>query len=155
MLSADGEAGPMIPTPDALELNKDYTFEYALSPHEYDWRRAQAYKHGQEFQRQPLWIQVNSKGNLLPELSFLKLSPDNLILSALKKAEGDNEIILRFYETKGEQTTAEIEFFSKISRCIITDLLEKEECELKLKQNKLRMEVKPFEIITLKLVIHP
>lgn len=154
VLSADGEAGPMIPTPDALELNKDYTFEYALSPHEYDWRRAQAYKHAQEFQRQPLWVQVNSKGDLLPELSFLKLSPDNLILSALKKAEGDDEIILRFYETKGEQTTAEIEFFNKISRCIITDLLEKEERELKLEQNKLRMEVKPFEIITLKLAIH-
>ncbi|MBT9131772.1 glycoside hydrolase [candidate division NPL-UPA2 bacterium Unc8] len=155
MLSADGRAGPMIPTPDALELNKNYTFEYALSPHEYDWRRAQVYKHSQEFQRRPLWVQVNSKGDLLLELSFLKLSPDNIILSALKKAEGGNEIVLRFYETKGEQTTAEIEFFHEISRCMVTDLLEQEEHELKLEQNKLRMEIKPFEIVTLKLTVFP
>ena len=151
VLSADGKAGPMVPTPDALELNKDYTFEYALSPHEYDWRRAQIYRYAQEFQRQPLWIQANFNGKLPGEFSFLKLSPDNIILSALKKAEEGDGIIMRFYETKGEAATAEVEFFNRISRCVITDLLEKEECELKLEENKLRVNVKPFEIITLKL----
>lgn len=154
ILSADGETGPMIPVPDALELNKDYTFEYALHPHEYDWRKAQAYKRSQELQHRPLWTQTNSKGDLPLEFSFLKLSPDNIILSALKKAENGDEIILRFYETKGKKVTAEIEFFRKIIRCTTTNLLEQEECELKLEQNKLRVKVKPFEIVTLKLAIH-
>ena len=150
-LSTDGDAGPLIPTPDALELNRDYTFEYALQHHEGDWRKSEAYKHGQEYCHQPLCTQTNSKGNLPSEFSFLKISPNNLILSALKKAEDSDEVILRFFETKGEETTAEIELFRDIERATVSDLLEREEYELKPNHNRLRLKVKPFEIVTLKI----
>jgi len=151
ILSADGDAGPLIPTPDALELNKDYIFEYALQHHDGDWKQSEAYKHGQEYHHQPLCLQVNSKGNLPSAFSFLKVSPNNLILSALKKAEDSDEVILRFFETKGEETMAELELFRKIGRCTVANLLEQEEYELKPDHNKLKFEVKPFEIVTLKL----
>ncbi|GAI09440.1 unnamed protein product, partial [marine sediment metagenome] len=85
------------------------------------------------------------------EFSFLKLSPDNLILSALKKAEDSDEVILRFFETIGEATVAELELFRVIKRAAVVDLLERELYELKADGNKLRLEVKPFEIVTLKL----
>ncbi len=151
ILSGDGDAGPLIPTPDALELNRDYTFEYALQHHDGDWKQSEAYKHGQEFHHRPLYTQVNAKGNLPSEFSFLKISPNNLILSALKKAEDSDEVILRFFETKGEGTIAEIELFREIKRAAVSDLLEREEHELKPDGSKLRMEVTPFEIVTLKL----
>jgi alpha-mannosidase len=150
-LSADGHAGPLVPTPDALEINKDYTFEYALQHHEGDWRQSEAYKHGQEYHHRPLCTQANAKGNLPSEFSFLKISPNNLILSALKKAEDSDEVILRFFETKGEETVADIELFRKIGRCTVADLLEQEEYELNPDRNRLTMKVKPFEIVTLKL----
>jgi alpha-mannosidase len=57
ILSADAEAGALIPTPDALELNKDYTFEYALKHHDGDWKESKAYKHGQEYHHLPLAVQ--------------------------------------------------------------------------------------------------
>jgi len=151
ILSADGDAGPLIPTPDALELDKDYTFEYALQPYDGDWKQSEAYKHGQEFQHRPLCIQANAKGNLPSEFSFLKISPNNLILSALKKAEDSDETILRFFETKGEETKAEIDLFRNIERATVTDLLEREEYELEAECNRLETEVKSFEIVTLKL----
>jgi len=151
ILSADGEAGPMVPTPDALEINKDYTFEYALQHHDGDWKEAKSYKHGQDFHHRPLPTQTNARGDLPPELSFLNISPDNLILSALKKAEDSDEVILRFFETAGEATKAEIEFFWGIKRATSANLLEEEEQELPVEGNKLRLEVKPFEIVTLKL----
>jgi alpha-mannosidase len=149
-LSADGEAGPLVPTPDALEL-RDYEFEYALQPHEGDWKESGSYKWAQEFHHMPLPVQGNFKGNLPRKFSFLKISPDNLILSAFKKAEDSDEVILRFFETKGEETMAEIELFRDIKRVVVVDLLEHEECELKPEHNKLRMKVKPCEIVTLKL----
>lgn len=150
-LSADGQAGPLVPTPDALELNRDYTFEYALQHHEGDWRQSEAYKHGQEYHHRPLCTQANAKGNLPSEFSFLEISPCNLILSALKKAEDSEEVILRFFETKGEETMAEIELFRNIERAAVANLLEQEEYELRPDGNKLKFEVKPFEIVTLKL----
>ena len=150
ILSGDGEAGPLIPTPDALEL-RDYTFKYALRPYEGDCRQAGTFKHGQEYQRQPLSTQANAKGNLPSEFSFLKIEPNNLLLSALKKAEDSDEVILRFFETKGEETMGEIELFRVIERATVVDLLEREEYELKPDRNKIRMEVNPYEIVTLKL----
>ena len=39
-LSADGISGPLVPTQDALEL-KTHTFEYAVQPHNGDWRQAE------------------------------------------------------------------------------------------------------------------
>jgi alpha-mannosidase len=149
-LSADGEAGPLVPTPDALEL-RDYTFEYALQHHDGDWKQSNAYNHGQEFHHRPLCIQASAKGNLPRDFSFLRISPSNLILSALKKAEDSEEVILRFFETSGEETIAEIESFRKLEGAMVVDLLEQEEYELRPDRNKLRLEVKPFEIVTLKL----
>jgi len=149
-LSADGTAGPLVPTPDALEL-KSYTFEYAVQPHDGDWRQAEMYKQAREFHYLPIATQADSKGDLAPEFSFLKLSPNNLILSALKKAEDSDEVILRFFETKGEATEAEVELFKAIKRLTLVDLLEREEKELPFEGNGFRLEVKPFEIVTLKL----
>jgi len=155
VLSADGEAGPMVPTPDALEL-RDYTFKYALQHHDGDWKQAKSYKHGQEYQHQPLPIQAEAKGDLPPEFSFLDISPDNVILSALKKAEDSDEVVLRLFETAGEATKAEIKFFRKIERAAVANLMEDEEQELAVEDNsKLTIEIKPFEIVTLKLRFQP
>ena len=149
-LSADGVAGPLVPTPDALEL-RQYTFEYAVQPHDGDWRQAEVYKQAPEFDHRPIAIQANAEGELPAEHSFIKLTPHNLILSALKKAEDSEAVILRFFETKGESTQAEVELFKDIKRLTTVDLLEREEGELPFEGNQFSLEVKPFEIVTLKL----
>ncbi len=151
-LSADGKAGPLIPTPDALEL-RSYTFKYAIYLHNGDWRQASAYKQALYFHHSPRCVQANYQGEMPGELSFLKLNPDNLILSALKKAEDSDEVILRFFETRGEETLAEIELFRTIKRAAVVNLLEREEGELVPNHNKLTLKVKPFEIVTLKLTL--
>ncbi|GAI44443.1 unnamed protein product, partial [marine sediment metagenome] len=65
--------------------------------------------------------------------------------------EDTDEVILRFFETKGEVTQAEVELFRAIKRLTLVDLLEREERELPFERNRFRFEVKPFEIVTLKL----
>jgi alpha-mannosidase len=109
------------------------------------------YKLAQEFNHLPVAIQADGKGDLAPEFSFLRISPNSLILSALKKAEDSDEVILRFFETKGEATEAEVELFREIKRLTLVDLLEREEKELPFMGNRFGLEVKPFEIVTLKL----
>ena len=151
-LSADGISGPLVPTPDALEL-RPYTFEYALQMHKGDWRQSEMYQHAQEFLHSPLCIPANSQGDMPAEFSFLELSPNNLILSALKKAEDSDDVILRFFETAGISTRAEIKMFREIKRAAIVDLLEREEKELYTYGSSLGLEVKPFEIVTLKLTL--
>jgi len=149
-LSADGISGPLVPTPDALEL-RPYTFEYALQMHKGDWRQSDMYQHAQEFVHSPLCIPANHQGYMPTEFSFLELHPNNLVLSALKKAEDSDDVILRFFETEGRATSGEIKLFRDIKRAAIVDLLEREEKELCTYDNSLELEVNPFEIVTLKL----
>jgi len=151
-LSADGSAGPLVPTPDALEL-RAFTFEYAVQPHKGDWQQAKVYRPAREYQCSPVSIESDCQGDLPLEFSFLRLSPDNLLLSALKKAEDTDEVVLRFYETKGETTEAQVEFFKEIKRLTLIDLLEREEKELPFSGNSFSLSVKPFEIISVKLGI--
>ncbi len=139
-----------IPTPDALEL-KSHTFEYAVQLHDGDWRQAEMYKKALEFRHSPIAIQADSSGELPSEFCFIEISPNNLILSALKKAEDSDEAILRFFETKGEATLARVEVFREIKRVALVDLLEREDKEIPFTGREFILQVNPFEIVTLKL----
>ena len=109
------------------------------------------YKQAEEFHQLPIAIPADAIGNLPLEYSFLKISPHNLILSALKKAEDEEAIILRFFETKGEATQTEVELFRDIKKLTLVDLLEREQSNLPFNRNHFSLMVKPFEIVTLKI----
>jgi alpha-mannosidase len=153
MLSSDGETGPAIPTPDAQEF-KAYSFEYSLFPHQGSWEEANSFKPAYEFNYDLAGFQlpVEKRGEIFPSrFSFAETRPENLILVALKKAEDTNEIILRLFETKGEKTRGEINLFKEPSSIKMVNLLEEEEGEIEAKGKKIRLQVKPFEIVSLKI----
>ena len=155
MLSSDGRTGPAIPVPDAQELRR-YTFKYSIYPHKGDWREASSYKHALEFNYLLDAIQLREDRKYPLRKSFLKIEPENVILSALKKAEEGDEVIIRFYETNGEETDAEITLFRAPKSVRAVNMLEKEvedeevKKELKIEGERIELTVKPFEIVTLK-----
>ena len=153
MLSSDGVTGPAIPTPDAQEF-KTYNFEYSLFPHEKGWKESNSFKQAYEFNCNLMGYQlpaVRGTKTLPHQTSFVDIKPENLILSAFKKAEDSNEVILRLFETKGEKTSGEIVLFKEPSLVKTANLLEKENRELKHRGKRIKLQVKPFEIITLKI----
>lgn len=154
MLSSDGKTGPAIPVPEAQEFKK-YVFHYSIHPHEGDWRKAASYKHALEFNLDLDAMQI-PKGVKLPlKRSFLKIDPDSVILSALKRAEKADGVILRFYETKGEETDTEVTLFREPKEVKVVNMLEEEDesvvKELRQEGKRITLTVNPFEIVTLKL----
>jgi alpha-mannosidase len=168
MLSSDGRTGPPVPVPDAAEFKK-YTFFYSAFPHSGDWKKANSWKIGYEYNYKLISVQIPEQKLSKPprvktkssaEFSFLEIKPKNLVLTALKKAEDGNEIILRFFETKGEKTKGEINLFKKPREVKLVNLLEQETQEIsELKNNltwrdkKIKITANPFEIITLKITL--
>jgi len=150
VLSTDGSSGPLIPTPYAMELG-EHTYIYSIYPHSGDWKKAAIHRRGHEFTYHIFALQVNTAA-FSREFQSFTLEPDNLIISALKKAEGENAVILRFFEIKGEGCQALLQMPSQIKAAKCVSLLEEEESELEIKDGKLEMAVKPFEIVTLKLL---
>ena len=153
MLASDGVIGPAIPTPDAQEF-KNYTFEYSLYTHRKGWKDANSFKPAYEFNYGLTGFQLpmeRRKGNLPYRFSFVEVKPENLILVVFKKAEDSDEVILRFFETKGESTAGEITLYKEPSLVKMVNLLEEEEGEVKYRGRKVRLKVKPFQIVSLKI----
>jgi alpha-mannosidase len=153
VLSADGISGPLIPTPGAEELG-EHIYTCSLLPYQGSWKDAEIFR--REFElRQPLYpLKLDRKPSTSTYESGISLKPVNLILSALKKAEDDESLILRFFETKGERCQAELTLPSEITFVQPVNLLEEEDGpSLDIEENKVLMEISPFEIVTLKLRI--
>lgn len=103
---------PHVPDPDGDYSFIDHgiqRFNYALLPHEGSWESAGTVKRAAELNCPPAAIIETFHEGPLPQTdSFIQVSADNVIVSALKKAEDGDDLILRCYETNKQKTQAEI-----------------------------------------------
>lgn len=153
LLSTDGKAGPIIPVPDAMEF-KEYTFKYSIYPYNGNWKESKVYKMGYEFNYGLIGLQLDNRAYKTSE-SFLEIRPDNIILTALKRSEERDHIIMRFYEAAGKNTKACLRFFKKPKSVEIVNMLEEKDeefdKEIIMDGESIKLSMDPFEIVTLKL----
>ena len=83
--------------------------------------------------------------------SFLTLDSDRVVLTALKKAEDSDELIVRFYEFAGTKGDVRIEFARPITAAWETNLQEKPERQLKVEGKVVTVPTGAYEIKTVKL----
>jgi alpha-mannosidase len=123
----------------------------AIFPHKGDWREALTVKRAYEF-NYPLIIQIEKQhfGKLPKEYSFIKVKPNNVILTSIKKAEDSDDIILRLYETDGKYADVTLTFDIKPIKVWETDLMENPLSELPVYGKNVRISVKPCEIKSIK-----
>ncbi|RLE99532.1 MAG: hypothetical protein DRJ63_05105 [Thermoprotei archaeon] len=132
---------PMLATDEGL-----HETVYALYSHKEDWR--QAVKPSFELDNKLIPIVENRhKGKLPPTYSFLEINPPSAILTALKKAEDNEEIVLRLNEPYSRKTAVAVSLNIPYTRILLANLLEKPLKPLK----SPKLSLKPFEIISLKL----
>ncbi len=152
----DMKLGPV--TVQGFEKGKTHVFDYALVPHKGGWQEAAAYRRGAEFNR-PLIVwkpggrpgMVN--GSLPEKLSFLKISGETIVLSAVK--ETPHGMIVRFYEAAGKRVEdASLETAWPVSAAYWTNLIEKDEQPIPLggETRRIPFAIRPFEIKTIRLV---
>ena len=135
----------------------DHSFRMALYPHIGGWR--ERYRDGIAF-NYPLHAFVESgadqgEASLPASGEFLRLAPANLIMTALKKSEDDETITLRFFEAEGRANVrAHVQLRKPIRQAWKTNLIEEEaEAITVTTAGAAELDVKPWEIITLKLAV--
>lgn len=98
--------GSTWPDPNADQGHHHFT--YALFPHAASWQTAHTVRQGYALNQPPLACYIKpdkpfSQNSLAPEGQFLRLSSDNLVLSALKPSDdAAHRWILRLYECHGQ-----------------------------------------------------
>jgi alpha-mannosidase len=78
------------------------------------------------------------------------VTPNNVVLTAMKKAEDDDALVLRFYEWAGKEGDVTVQLPARAQSATETDLMEKALGELPLKDGKVNVHTKPYEIKTVK-----
>jgi alpha-mannosidase len=140
---------PEYPDPHADEGHHEFT--YSLYPHGGDWKEALTVRRGYELNYKLLAAAPGKHDGLLPpEHSFLQIKPENVIVTALKKAEDDNSLIVRFYEWGGKTADATISLPEKAQSASETDLMEKKIGDFSVAGSELKVLIKPYEIRTVK-----
>ncbi|MEM2913908.1 MAG: glycosyl hydrolase-related protein, partial [Candidatus Bathyarchaeia archaeon] len=132
----------------AMEKNIEHTFEYAVVPHKGDWKDANLARRGMEF-NSPLIVfkTIRHTGSLESEKSFVEVSPENIVVTAIKKGNG-KELIIRLYEASGKASNGKIRLFKEIRDVYETDLLENKIFKMDPFGDTLEFKINEFEIKT-------
>ena len=154
-LGAYGYGGgyePGMSAETGFELGQHRSFHYAIVPHSGDWRQAEVYRSGLEFNH-PLVVHKAAlhAGTLPNRWGLLEISAPNVVLTAFKPGPSGTTI-LRVYEAVGKATAGvKLKVNAKIVTAHEVNLLEESGREVKFTKNTLDIDLHPFEIKTLKL----
>ena len=141
---------PTWPDPEADRGH--HHFSYALYPHGGDWKQALTVRHGYEYNYKLSAMQVEAHTGSLPSKhSYVAVKPENVVLTALKKAEDNNGLIFRVYEWAGKSGDVDIQLPAGATSATVTNLMEKPEgTALKISDNTVAVPIHPYEILTVR-----
>jgi alpha-mannosidase len=139
---------PTWPDPEADRGHQHFT--YALYPHAGDWKQALTVRHGYDYNYTLRGLQVMAHAGSMPaSYSFVTVKPENVVLTAMKKAEDSNALIFRVYEWAGRSANVEIHVPAGATGATVTNLLEKPEGNaLPISNDTVTAPITPYEILT-------
>ena len=141
---------PTWPDPEADRGH--HQFSYSLYPHAGDWKQALTVRRGYEF-NYPLRAQQVElhDGNLPVQHSFATVTGDNVVLTAVKKAEDGEALLFRVYEWAGKTADVRIQVPDTATSASLTNLMEKPEgSTLSISNHQVTVPVHPFEILSVR-----
>ncbi|MGQ9455557.1 MAG: alpha-mannosidase [Armatimonadota bacterium] len=143
--------------PDPLPEIADHEIRYGIIPHEGKCDVVAAMRAGEEFNSPMAVVSAPvQSGELPPEKSFVEVLTPNIFISAIKKAEDSNALVVRVFEVAGKETDAEIRLEGLVnpgSKAFETDLLERPlgRNTAKMEGDILRVKVPAYGIATVRI----
>ena len=135
--------------PNPMTDYEEHFFTYALYPHAEGWRAAGTVREAYMLNQPLLAVE---KGTKAGAYSFASVDKDNVILETVKAAEDGNGVILRLYESENAKTKVCLTVNRDFERAYICNLLEETETEAAVSGNRIQIPVKPYEIVTVRIV---
>jgi alpha-mannosidase len=140
---------PVWPDPEADR--GPHHFSYWLYPHAGDWKTALTVHRGYEANDPLTVIQADPHEGPLPaRYSFISVSPANVILTAVKKAEDANALLFRVYESAGQESKATLQVPNGGTSATETNLMERPQTasSISMQADQVSFTIKPYEIKT-------
>ena len=138
------------PNPEADQGIQRFT--YSLYPHTDDFRQGKVIEESYVL-NQPLYQkEIFANTGDLPEThSFVSVDQPNAVITAVKKAEDGDGLIVRFYDAYDCKSNVTLSVPPSYTKAYLCDLMEHELRELPIRSGKVVLPVSNFEIMTVKL----
>jgi alpha-mannosidase len=133
--------------PDPLADEGEHRFTYSVLPHPGDWTEAGVTREA-FLLNSPLVAAVNEGAP--SEYGFVMVEGVELGVGSLKRVEDGRGVILRLYEPHGARGPVTLRFASGVERAEKVNLLEEPEGTLEVRGDEVLLDVRPFEVLTLR-----
>lgn len=140
--------------PNLTTDQEEHFFTYSIYPHGGDWREANTVQMAYMLNN-PVETKFEDahEGKLPKSLSMVKVDKDNVIVEVVKKAEDNDDIIVRMYECYNKRTKVSVEFFEDLKGVVECNLMERDLEEIAYDKNSFNFEIKPYEIKSFRLKV--
>ena len=89
---------------------------------------------------------MSTKASLPESASFFNIDKKNIIVTTIKKAEDTDELVIRMFDTEGENSTVDLKSYFKINNFQHTNIIEENAVPVKeLKVSKFGIETFTFK----------
>jgi alpha-mannosidase len=135
-------------TPDAHPNDRPQSANWSVVPHSRNWREAGVLQFAESFNH-PLWCATtksNPLGRLPAMASMLSTDKADVVVTQVKKAEDDDDLVIRFYEGYGGRAETKLTTPFAVKQVRVVNFMEDELS----RSSDLRTELHPYEIQTLK-----
>ncbi len=132
----------------------DHEFSFSFSSHKPGWENG--YRSGVEANH-PFFVVLDPYQMAKPELpeqqSFFSLDKVNTMITAIKKSEDGDGIIIRWYETEGKNTELTLNSYFKIREAKGVNLIEEPEKGIPFKNKSVSLKTTKYSIETIQLFL--
>jgi alpha-mannosidase len=138
--------------PDPMADRGKHTFTYSIYTHKGAVSEGNTVQRARELNT-PFQAAIIEKqqGTMAKSFSFFDVKSPSVILDSVKRAEDGSGFILRFFESAGKESSAEVVCFKAPKTVFETDLMENPLEAVKVVDKSISLKFKAFEIKTLKL----
>ena len=137
--------------PDSTADRGLHRFTYSLLPHCGDFRAGQVLQ-----QAYALNVPLHARsieprsGTLASSQTFFQVDREGVVIEAIKRAEREDALIVRFYEAYGTRGAVKLVTTLPLRKAFTADLMERTLDAVDMTNGEVNLNVSPFEIVTLK-----
>ncbi len=128
-----------------------HSFKFSITSHEEGWKNVFHFGVENNHPLLPIVKTNKQKGNLPAEKSFVNVSDPFAVITTIKKAEDDNDVVIRFQEAEGVDRDIKVELSNEVKSIAKTDMIEENPVDMKQSGKVIRVSLGKHSVDTYKM----
>lgn len=139
------------PNPDADRCVHEFT--YSMYPHNGNFKVGNTIKQGYLLNMPLEATEITATDGTLNDCySLVYTDKESVVIETIKKAEDDNSVVVRMYDSFNRKTRTTVTTGFDFKEVYVCDMLENNEFKLEHEVRQVQVDVRNFEVVTLKFV---